>query len=188
MSLTTHTIFRWICYVMRCDPEIMAAASGTDRICLVGDAALLLLLALFSGTAWMNFIWMFAPLAAAVCVGAFFFFFIPLLDVAIAAADWRPKGILARPGERFRWSWLRQVGLRLCVGLVLSLATSEGATQWLCHEAIMRQLESDVIAQNRETEDRFAKQKADLRQQRFGTLLKEIDRLNARCEGCDWTA
>jgi hypothetical protein len=178
MRLTAHILFRWVCYLMRCDPVIMAAASGTDRICVVGDAALLLLLALFSGTAWMNFIWMFAPLAAALCVGAFFFCFIPLLDVAIAAADWRPKGILARPGGRFRWTWLGQLGLRLCVGFVLSLATSEGATQWLCHEAIMRQLEADVIAQNRETEDRFETQKAKLRKEHFGPLLAEIDRLN----------
>jgi hypothetical protein len=163
---------------MRCDPEIMAKSTSGDRIWLVLDAVLLAVVALISGTAWTVFWYQFALLPVALFFGGIAFLFIPLMDVAIAAADWRPQGILARPGMRLRWDWWGRLGLRLCVSIILSFATSEGATLAMCREQIEKQKELDVLSQNRATEDRFAKLEQDLRQQRFGSLTKEIEQLN----------
>ena len=71
-----------------------------------------------------------------------------------------------------------RLGLRIGICVMLSQATSEGATIALNHNAITVQLEHDVQVRNRATEVHFANLESDLRQQRFGTLLKDIEQLS----------
>lgn len=179
MSVTSQQVFNVICYVMRCDPDIMAQSPRRDRGGVVAEAGLLAFVAVVSGIAWTNFWRLFISLPVALFFGGIAFAFIVLMDSAIGACDWRLEGVLRRPGTRYRLDWWCRLGLRIGVSVVLSYVTSEGATQALFHEAIAVQLERDVLARNHATEDRFAKREDDLRQQRLGTVLREIDRLNA---------
>ena len=179
MKLDSNRVFRGICHVMRCDPDIMTEAPAWEHSKLIGEAALLGVVGLVSGIAWTNFWWTFVSFPVALFIGCIAFVIIVLMDVAIGAADWRLEGVLRHPGARHGRGWWCRLGLRLGVSLVFSLATSEGAIQVFCHDAIAAQLERDVQSRNNATETRFVKRGQELRQQRFGTLITEIDRLNA---------
>jgi hypothetical protein len=178
-------LFRAICLVMRCDPDIMAEAPVRDRAALVGEAAFLAVVAVIAGIAWTNFWLLFVRLPAALLFGGLAATFMPLMDVAIGAADGRLEGILRRPDARRRRG-RGKIGLRLGVSLVLSQATSEGATLVICHQAVVQQEERHVQEQNRATDKLFAGKEQDLRQQRFGTLLdekKQLEQLMANTTG-----
>jgi Domain of unknown function (DUF4407) len=179
MKIDWRAVFRRICHVMRCDPDIMAKAPIWDRSVLVGEAAFLSLVALISGIAWTNFWLTFIAWPFALLFGGIAFAFIALMDIAIGAADWRLEGILRRPGIRYRSDWWFRLGLRVLVSIVFSLATAEGACQAMFYDAILQQLETDMLESNRATEDRFAKRETELRQQRLGTWLGEITGLQS---------
>src|SRR6202011_2529243 len=105
----------------------------------VSEAALLGLVATISAIAWTTFWAPYVPLPLACLFGLIAFFFIGLLDIAIGAADWRPQGILRAPGTERRWDWWGKLTLRITMTVVLSVATSEGATMAMFYEAVMEQ-------------------------------------------------
>jgi hypothetical protein len=171
-----NRLFLIICMIMRAEPELMARAPIRDRIACVSEAALLAQVAFISAIAWTTFWAPYVALPIACLFGGIAFFFIGLLDIAIGAADWRPEGILRPPGTRRRWDWWGKIALRIAMTVILSVATSEGATMAMFHQAVMEQLGNSVMQHNHDAQDRFNRQVTALRQQHFGPLLDEINK------------
>jgi hypothetical protein len=171
-------LFILICVIMRCDPALMAKSPLRDRIACVSEAALLGLVGLISAIAWTNFWAPYVPLSIACGFGLIAFGFIVLLDVAIGAADPQPEGILRPAGLRRRWDWWGKIAMRISLTVILSVATSEGATMAMFREAIKERLAYIVQMHNRDSQDHFAQKVAAYRQQHFGALLDEIKKLN----------
>ena len=163
-----------ICWIVRYDPDLLARSPIRDRMACVSEAAFLGLVGVISAVTWTAFWAPYVPLPVAYVFGGIAFGFIVLLDAAIGAADPQPEGILRAPGIRRRWDWWGKIALRIGVSIVLSVATSEGATMAMFHQNIMEQLEKDVQLHNREAQERFERKVGAYRQQHFGPLLDAI--------------
>ncbi|MCZ7641528.1 MAG: DUF4407 domain-containing protein [Pseudorhodoplanes sp.] len=102
-----------------------------------------------------------------------------LVDQAIGAADWRLTGVLRQPGGRHGWQGHARLAMRLAMTVILSTATSTGASMAMFHDAIKTQLEADVRGKNREIEEQYAERIREHRTLRFGSLEADVQRLTA---------
>jgi Domain of unknown function (DUF4407) len=131
----------FICLLTGHNPDVMRNAPLHERAAMLKEFILLMLVAGASGVAWTCFFGQFEPVYISFPIGAFMFLFIALVDQAIASSDWSLHGILRSPG--MRWSrdmWIR-IGVRLTITLVLSMATSTGASMAMFGDAIKMQLD-----------------------------------------------
>jgi Domain of unknown function (DUF4407) len=69
--------------------------------------------------------------------------------------------------------------MRLAMTVVLSTATSTGASMAMFHDAIKTQLDQDVRGKNRQIEEQYAQRLREQRTLRFGTVESEVERLTA---------
>ena len=172
-------IARLACALVRCNPDLLALSPRQDRYAVVCEALLLSVVAGVTGLAWTAFWAQFVALPAAFAFGALACVFMFLIDQAIGAADWRLTGVLRQPGARRGWWQHGRLVLRLAMTVVLSTATSTGASMAMFHDAIRTQLEQDVRGKNRQIEEQYAQRIHEQRTLRFGTLEEEVQRLTA---------
>jgi TolA-binding protein len=170
-------IVRLACALVRCNPDLLALSPRQDRYAVVSEALLLSVVAGVTGLAWTAFWAQFVTLPAALAFGALASVFMFLIDQAIGAADWRLTGVLRQPGARRRWWEHGRLAMRLAMTVVLSTATSTGASMAMFHDAIRTQLEQDVRGKNRQIEEQYAERLREQRTLRFGTLEAEVQRL-----------
>ena len=170
-------IVRLACVLVRCNPDLLALSPRQDRYAVVSEALLLSVVAGVTGLAWTAFWAQFVTLPAALAFGALACVFMFLIDQAIGAADWRLTGVLRQPGARRRWWEHGRLAMRLAMTVILSTATSTGASMAMFHDAIRTQLEQDVRGKNRQIEEQYAERLREQRTLRFGTLEAEVQRL-----------
>lgn len=176
---TLPPLLRFTCGVVRCNPDILARAPRQDHQTVLFEALLLLLVAGITGLAWTTFWVQFLPLPFACLLGFLAFCFMFMIDQAIGAAEWAPAGILSRPGLQRGRSWWMRLSVRVLITLVLSLATSTGATMAMFHDTIAAQLDQDRREQNRQIEEHFVQKQRELRAQRLGSLPATVEKLTA---------
>jgi hypothetical protein len=167
------------CLLVACNPELLRRSPLHDRLVVAGEAMLLLLVACASGAAWALFWTQFASIPVGLACGAFAMAFILLIDRAVGSAEWALTGILRRPGPRRgggHWARLASRGL---ITLVLSFATSTGATMAMDHVAIIRQVERNRLEQNKQITAYYDGLKTGLRNQSLGSLISEANRIKA---------
>ncbi|MGH7156026.1 MAG: hypothetical protein ACREF3_19030, partial [Acetobacteraceae bacterium] len=174
---TLSPIVRLACVLVRCNPDLLALAPRQDRYAVVSEALLLSVVAGVTGLAWTAFWAQFVALPAALAFGALACVFMFLIDQAIGAADWRLTGVLRQPAARRRWWEHGRLAMRLAMTVILSTATSTGASMAMFLDAIRTQLESDVRGKNRQIEEQYAQRLREQRTLRFGTLEAEVQRL-----------
>jgi hypothetical protein len=172
-------IARIACALVRCNPDLLVFAPRQDRYAVVCEALLLSTVAGVTGLAWTAFWAQFTALPTAVAFGALACVFMFLIDQAIGAADWRLTGVLRQPGARRGWWEHGRLTMRLAMTVVLSTATSTGASMAMFHDAIRTQLEQDVRGKNRQIEEQYAERLREQRTLRFGRLEAEVQRLTA---------
>src|ERR1700691_553854 len=172
-------IMRLACVLVRCNPDLLALSPRQDRYAVVSEALLLSVVAGVTGLAWTAFWAQFVALPAAFAFGGLACVFMFLIDQAIGAADWRLTGVLRQPGARRRWWEYGRLAMRLAMTVILSTATSTGASMAMFHDAIRTQLEQDVRGKNRQIEEQYAERLREQRTLRFGTLEAEVQRLTA---------
>ena len=172
-------ITRLACVLVRCNPDLLALAPRQDRYAVVSEALLLSVVAGVTGLAWTAFWAQFVALPAAFAFGGLACVFMFLIDQAIGAADWRLTGVLRQPGARRGWWEHGRLAMRLAMTVILSTATSTGASMAMFHDAIKTQLEQDVRGKNRQIEQQYAERLREQRTLRFGTLETEVERLTA---------
>src|SRR5581483_1865080 len=141
-------IVRLACVLVRCNPDLLALSPRQDRYAVASEALLLSVVAGVTGLAWTAFWAQFVALPAALAFGALACVFMFLIDQAIGAADWRPTGVLRQPAARRKWWEHGRLAMRLAMTVVLSTATSTGASMAMFHDAIRTQLEQDVRGKN----------------------------------------
>jgi hypothetical protein len=172
-------IVRLACALVRCNPDLLALSPRQDRYAVVCEALLLSVVAGVTGLAWTAFWAQFVALPAAFAFGGLACVFMFLIDQAIGAADWRLTGVLRQPAARRGWWQHGRLVPRLAMTVVLSTATSTGASMAMFHDAIRTQLEQDVRGKNRQIEEQYAQRIHEQRTLRFGTLEAEVERLTA---------
>lgn len=172
-------IVRIACVLVRSNPEILVLAPRQDHYAVVCEALLLSVVAGVTGLAWTAFWAQFLSLPAACAFGALAGFFIFLIDQAIGAADWRLTGVLRQPGTHRGWQTHARLGMRLAMTVILSTATSTGASMAMFHDAIRTQLDNDVRGKNRQIEEQYAERMREHRTLRFGSLEADVQRLTA---------
>lgn len=165
------------CLLVACDPELLRRSPLHDRLVVVGEALLLLLVACASGTAWALFGAQFASIPVGLACGAFALAFILLIDRAVGSAEWALTGILRRPGLRHDGGHWARLAIRGLITLVLSFATSTGAIMAMDHEAIVRQVERNRLEQNKQITAYYDGLKTNLRNQSLGALITEAGRI-----------
>jgi hypothetical protein len=170
---------RIACILVRSNPDILAQSPRQDHYAVVCEALLLSVVAGVTGLAWTCFWAQFLSLPVACAFGALAGFFIFLVDQAIGAADWRLTGVLRQPGGHHGWQTHARLGMRLAMTVILSTATSTGASMAMFHDAIKTQLESDVRGKNRQIEEQYAERVREHRTLRFGSLETDVQRLTA---------
>jgi hypothetical protein len=178
-SANLSRITRLACVLVRSNPEILAAAPRQDHYAVVCEALLLSVVGGVTGLAWTCFWAQFLSMPVACAFGALAGFFIFLVDQAIGAADWRLTGVLRRPGAQRGWQTHARLGMRLAMTVILSTATSTGASMAMFHDAIKTQLEADVRGKNRQIEEQYAERIREHRALRFGSLEADMQRLTA---------
>jgi hypothetical protein len=162
------------CWIVRCDPTILAESTLLDKMVVAGEALLLLLVASASGVAWTCFWAQFLSMWAAVCFGLFASFFILLIDQAIGCADWRLTGILQNPANKAVWANVAKLSVRIALSVVLSFATAIGATMAICHDAIKAQLEETRREINQKIDDRYGWLIQDLITRTYGPRITDV--------------
>lgn len=170
-------IVRLASVLVRSNPEILAQAPRQDHYAVVCEALLLSVVAGVSGLAWTAFWAQFLSLPVACAFGALACLFIFLIDQAIGAADWRLTGVLRQPGGHRAWWVHGRLAMRLAMTVILSTATSTGASMALFHDAIRTQLDQDVRGKNRQIEEQYAERIREQRTLRFGSLEADVQRL-----------
>ncbi|HEY5062881.1 MAG TPA: DUF4407 domain-containing protein, partial [Gemmatimonadaceae bacterium] len=160
-------IMRLACVLVRCNPDLLALSPRQDRYAVVSEALLLSVVAGVTGLAWTAFWAQFVTLPAALAFGALACVFMFLIDQAIGAADWRLTGVLRQPGARRRWWEHGRLAMRLAMTVILSTATSTGASMAMFHDAIRTQLEQDVRGKNHQIEEQYAQRLREQRTLRF---------------------
>ena len=165
------------CLLVACDPQLLRRSPLREQFTVVGEALLLLLVACASGTAWALFWAQFASIPVGLACGAFAMAFILLIDRAVGSADWALTGILRRPGLRRDGGYWAGLSIRVSITLVMSFATSIGATMAMYHTAIVRQVEHNRLEQNKQITVFFEGRKTDLRNLSLGSLITEADRI-----------
>jgi hypothetical protein len=168
---------RYACLLVRCNPEILALAPLQDHYTVVSEALLLSVVAGVTGLAWTAFWAQFLSLPVAFAFGALAGVFMFLIDQAIGAADWRLSGVLRQPGGHRGWLVHARLAMRLAMTVILSTATSTGASMALFHDAIKTQLDQDVRGKNRQIEEQYAERTREHRTLRFGSLEADVQRL-----------
>lgn len=168
---------RLACVLVRSNPDILAHAPRQDHYAVVCEALLLSVVAGVTGLAWTCFWAQFLSLPIACVFGTLAGFFIFLVDQAIGAADWRLTGVLRQPGRHGGWQTHARLAMRLAMTVILSTATSTGASMAMFHDAIKTQLETDVRGKNRQIEEQYAERIREHRTLRFGSLEADVQRL-----------
>jgi hypothetical protein len=165
------------CVLVACNSELLRRSPLHDRLVVVGEAMLLLLVACASGAAWTVFWTRFASIPVGLACGLFACAFILLIDRAVGSAEWILSGILRRPGLRHGHDHWARLAIRVLITLVLSFATSTGATMAMDHVAIIRQIDHNRFEENKKISADFEGRKSDLRKQSLGLVIAEADRI-----------
>lgn len=167
----------FLCVVMGWDVGILALCPMRERVMLLFEFLLLLLVALISGAAWAAFWAQFLPLFAALVLGGVAFVFIFMLDRAIGGSDWSFAGILRHPAAKYGREFWARMSIRILVAFILSFATSTGATMAMFGGAIQAELEQIVREENNKVADRYAIEINNMLDRHVGAERAEVKSL-----------
>jgi len=168
------------CIIAQADLDIALQCNRLERMGIVTDAVVLMLIWTWAFMAWSLFVATFAPLGDALVVAFLIAGFILSIDRNIASSDWSPKGILRterHSGEGWRLMWFR-----VAISLVLSVATATGITLKMFSHAIAAELQTERTQTNQPLQADYQARKDALKAQMIQPLQADLDSLQAERE------
>jgi hypothetical protein len=173
-------LMRFLWWLVRVDPELLAGCPTIDRFQMLSKAVLLCAVAGIAMFAWGGFFFLFWPWYVAVPLTAVAIVWIVLLDQFMGAARWALQGVLAAPGKARMLS--AAIVVRIAVGLVTASATALSATLALNHATIDEQLQEIRDTKNAAKRTAGEAEKARLRQTMLGAADAEVKQATAELE------
>ena len=171
-------MMRFIWWLVRVDPELLAGCPTIDRFQMISKAVLLAAVAGIAVFAWGGFFAQFWPPYIALPLTVVVIVWIVMIDQIMGASRWALQGVLAVPSGR---TWALNVALvfRLAIGGVTSLATSYSATMLISHATIAAQEQSDRDGANAAKRAAGEAEKAQAWQGMLGARDAEVKQADA---------
>lgn len=172
-SQNASTLLKMACGIARADLDLACESNRFDRMTIISNAVLLLILGVVAFVAWTAFWSSFLPLEAAIPLGLLVGSLVLLIDQAISASDWELAGVL-RTAPRGKEYWFKVIA-RALIAFLLALATATGATLWMFSDTIEARLQAERTAKNAPVEAEYARLKAELKTRLIKPLLSELE-------------